>query len=357
MQSEPEMKFDRKELLRRLSYLKPAISSTSSIAQLRHIWFEDTMAFAYNGGLGIKIDLETGFNFAVVGAPLIKLLGDDVGETVTLEAGKNVLVATLGRATVELPTMDPSMSPWTFPEEAKVKVELSLTPAVRKALKRVGLVRTNKPMRVEHHGVILFSVAPGELLLYTTDSRAMIETVLKIPKGKSGLNKIVLPFEFVEAIQSFEEGSLSICGDCLIAEAEGILVCSNMLDSSGVANLPKMLDDIMQDKTRSEMVALPEGLHSALNRAEVLSDGGDVQLKLLVDNSLLSLGGKLALGSFNETLPLEEGKSSIKAGIGIDGSILKRVLSEGKRFSIADNGRLVVEGEDDFLFIQAAYST
>src|SRR4029077_18805177 len=112
-------------------------------------------------------------------APLLKLLSNDSVDGLTMDETEGTLTVKLGRATVELPTMDLSTSPWTFPAKPEVLVELPIDETLRKALKRVSLVRTSSPLRVEHYGVILFAEATGQdLLLYTTDSRTMIEVVL-----------------------------------------------------------------------------------------------------------------------------------------------------------------------------------
>lgn len=347
------MKFDRKELLKSLSLLKPAISSTSSIPQLRHIWFEGNKAFAYNGGLGIKVDLKTGFKFAVLGAPLLKLLGDDAVDTVTLEESNGVLTAKLGRATIELPTLELDTSPWPK-YEGKAVAELSIGENLHRALKRACLIRAAKPLRVEHYGVVLFSESKGELLFYTTDNRILIEVQLNgLKRTAFELNKTVLPFEFVEAVQQLEEGTLSICKDCLRAEGSGMLVFSNLLDVSQVADLPGLVDEIMKDKAVNKMIALPDKLGSVLDRAKILSDGGDVNLTMVASNSTLVLEGKLPLGKFKESVPLD--KTAATSSIPIDGKLLKKALGEGKRFAVVGE-RLVVEGDDNFLFIQAAYS-
>jgi hypothetical protein len=346
------MKFDRKKLLESLTTVAPALSANSSIVQFKHVWFEGDKVYAYNGGMGIKTNLKTGLKLAVLGSPLIGFLSSEGSEQALLEERNGTLEIKLGKATASLPTMGLDSAPWSFPAKPDIKAELVLDDVYKKALKRACLVQAAKPNRVEHYGVIVFALSSPELLLYSTDSKTIVElpvkTKQKLPKS---VDRTVLPFEFLDVLLDLKgDVSLSICADCFAAKTESVLVCCNMLDSSGVADLPELAEK--HTKQKQTMVEVPSALSSALARAEILASSGDAYLTLEINGSELTLDGKLELGHFRETIALA--KSAPSAKIGVDGRLLKKALGEVKRFAITTSS-LIGEGADEFLFIQAAY--
>ena len=61
------LKFDRAELLDSLTKLKSGIGKGTAIPSYSHIWFNEQHAFSYNGGLGIRVPLDTELNCGVPG--------------------------------------------------------------------------------------------------------------------------------------------------------------------------------------------------------------------------------------------------------------------------------------------------
>lgn len=347
------MKFDRKELLDSLQMLKPALGAAStSIQELKHIWFDGDFAFTYNGGLGIRVSLKSGLKFGVPGPPLLGLLSDDTVKEVTLEAKNNTLEVELGKASAKLVTLPLDNSPWNFPlKPAKEAVELELTEELLTALKRVSIIKARPAVRTEHYGVVTFP-DKDTVSLYSTDSKALVEVILevKLPKG---LSKLVLPHEFVDVVTRFcEPGTAIYLGtNCFQAQSEKVLICSNVLDSSNLQDIPALVDSILSGKP--VYAPLPDTLRLALDRVEVLAGGGDAYVNLETDGvGSLILNGRLTYGDFKEIFKLA--KEVKPAKITVDARLLRVGLTEALRFTITKRA-LVMQGEDGFLFLVTSH--
>lgn len=350
---EIEMKLDREPLIKALDQVKPALQSSGSIPALKHIWLDGKYLYAYNGALGIRIDWVTELEpCGILGSVLAGLLQNTSAKEIDLTQSNMQIDLKMGRASASVPVMNIEQNPWPFP--AKVTgsgvLSLTLTEELVTGLKRVRAVKAANPVRVEHYGVIVFP-SKDEYMLYTTDSKALAEVPVKGKLSKD-LSRAVLPHGFVSQLLSLKAGAkISFLADSIIAESADIQVCSNLLDSADVFDLPDLVDKTIGGEIKR--TPLPEGFGEALDRALVLA-GSDLDkafITLTVSKKELTLVGKLVHGMLLEKFPLKStGEGKITVGL----EHVKTLSKEAEEFAIVQKA-LLLFGKDDSLFMIATH--
>jgi hypothetical protein len=351
------MKLERKELIAALERVKPALQTSGSIPALKHIWLDGKYLYAYNGALGIRIAWPTQLQpCGIPGGVLLGLLESTSAKEVEFDqTAKTQFDLKMGRASATVPLMGIEFTPWPFPEKTPagpVGVRtLTLTKELIEGLKTVRIIKASKPKRVEHYGVVLFP-RKDALSLYTTDSISLAE-VSVAGKVAKDLAKAVLPYGFVEQLLKLPPGSkISFTQDSILAEAEGIQVCSNLLDSSSVFDLPGLVDKMVEGQGKPSPV--PKDLGEAINRALVLA-GGDLEkafIKLNVSKKEFQLSGTLASGMLKEKFPLAAAVSESQITVRLEH--LKSLCKEAEEFAISPKV-LLLFGKGDSLFLISAH--
>lgn len=345
------MKVERDKFLTQLERLSPAIGTNAKVPAFLNVWFDGEQAAAYDGGLGIMVPMETEFSIGVPGKPLLGLMSGTSVEKVELTNGKGGLEVKIGSSKVSLAGLPPESTIWPFPTDVPAKTpSIELTEGLLDAMRRLLFVRVAKPVRVEHNGITLFP-ADGDFHLITTNSRTMAQITQegKLPKNAE---HVVLPRGFVEQmIGQIEPGAkLYLLSDCLIAEGESVRLCSNLLDSQAVTDLPGLITKYT--KGAETRIQLPKGLGESLNRAALLSKGeDDAAITLSVEGSSLSLSGTYAMGKVTDTIDLGKGEPP-EAEITVELEQLRAALGQADEFGILPKA-LVLYGGKDFICLIA----
>lgn len=345
------MKVDREEFLTELAKVKPALASGGAIQQLSHIWFDKQYAYAYDGGFGVKRELKTELDCGVPGSAFINLLGSSSLKEVELEQSGTGLKLKFGKASSKLVLLSADNKVWPYqtklPKNAEV-VELGVE--FVEALRKTLFVKARVPTRVEHYGVMLQKVGKGSAL-YSTDSASMV--CVKLPAVKLMTERVLLPRDFAEQIvaQTPEGVKLHIAKDCLIAEAEGITFYSNLLDISAADDMSGIVERHLSKHPNP--VAIPAGLSSALERAQILSGAEEPFVELESGGDTLDVSGSFRLGTVQDNLELEA--ELPEARLRVDAGLLKRSLAYSENLSLTE-GSLILRSGEDFVYVLAAKS-
>lgn len=351
------MQIEREALKAAIEAVKPAVASSGSVPEVKNVWWDGTSMSGYNHALGIKVpwkwDLPPG---GVLASALLGVLESSSAEKVDLAMASGFLTVKGGKSTIKLQVMDGKANPWppSFKASAKTaQCSVELTEELVTGLKRARVVKASNPVRPEHYGIVLF---PDKefLALYSTDSRTMAEVRIDGEFDKE-LDRVVLPFPFVQQLLGLEVSTpVYFMGDAIVAaEKGGALICSNMLDSSDVWDLPKLVDDLSKDFDAAAV--MPEGWNEALNRAEALAGGKDESyLKLVMSSKTKEavLTGKLAYGSLEEKFSFP---GKVPSGtITVELSALRSLTRDVASFSIAKSA-LIINGKNGELYLIAAH--
>jgi DNA polymerase III sliding clamp (beta) subunit (PCNA family) len=351
------MKIKRTELVQVLETIKPAVASGGAIPELRHVWFDGNFAYAYDGGLGIRVPYESEITGGMVAASLLGLLNSTKAEEVSLDLSKSAdAVLTMGRAKATVPVLDGERNPWPFPTELKKKknetaLSIELSEELIKGLQRAETVKASRPVRVEHYGVVLFP-SGNSVTLYTTDSRALAQITVPAQLDED-LSRVVLPHGFVSQLIKLGKGggSVTFLEDAIIAQLTSAYVCSNLLDSADVQDLPAVVEE--KANGSAKRLTLPEGFLEALTRAGVLVGADPAYIDLAVGKKELALSAKLPLGELQEKLPLSGPVTTGEICVALD--CLTDLSKDAQEFAIAESA-LVLYGQEGALYLVAAHT-
>lgn len=333
----------------------PAVSRTAVIPALTLIWFKKDQILAYDGGLGIKFDFDSGLDLGVPGHTLSKLLATTPLEEVELSQDKDALSVKLGRSTSKLAVMPAESFMWPFPETAPkgskpIKFDENVIEGLRKAL----LVKASPVTRVEHNGIML-QVVPDGIELYATDSASLVRVTVAVDRLGSkpkGTDPVLLPRAFVEQLVSEAASGADFYAleDCLFAEYEKGSLYSNMLDLSAAERLDELFEKFT-DHFPKEGVTLPPGLKGALERAEILAGRNEPFVTLKAKGKQLKLTATYPLGSLDEDFELDEKHET--ATLIVYAPKLVRGLVHAETFTF-DEKAILLEGGGDFAYLLAA---
>jgi hypothetical protein len=349
------MKIERKVLVSLLERLKPAIATAGSIAELKHIWWDGKFIYAFNNGMGIRIAWET--DLAPSGVPgkvLLGLLESSSAKEVELIQDEGSLVLKMGRAKSTLVTLPIEGNPWRYDAvDLSDAVVMPLTAALLEGLRRACIVKAGEPSQTVHHGVVLF-VEGGLVRLYSTDSVALAEIPVSVKLDKR-LDKSVIPHEYIAQLQKLKNGEVKFTEDAVVTEVDGITVCSNWLDRTGIPDLPEWVSNKTNGDERP--VSLPKDFGEGLKRAEVLAGPSSeskmpVFLTLTISKNEIGLTGKLPFGILNDKFPIDKSGSDGTIVVGLN--YLKSLYKEAEEITITD-GVLLLFGKNDTLFMIAEH--
>lgn len=347
------MKADRKALVSELVKLKPALNTGSVVAELSCVWFDGEFAYAYNGGFGIKLPLETNFSCGVPGTTILGLLGSSALSEVTLEHLDNsALQIKLGKSVSKLGALDLEKRIWPYPSPTSTLTdEFLLTTDLVEALRKALLIKASPPTRVEHHGILL-EVLGGGLGVYSTDSATMIRIFVQGSGTGASFGRVILPRAFAEQIVThYSEGmQLSIFNDCLGAHSGSIELWSNLLDLSSADDLGDIVAKVCGAHV-ADSVDVPAGFEETLVRAGILSGAEEAFVELSVRDDVLKVKGSYSLGQLEEdfAISLEQPQTSMRVRAGA----ILRGLAYAKDISVTKSS-LLLSGEGGFVYIAAA---
>jgi DNA polymerase III sliding clamp (beta) subunit (PCNA family) len=346
------MLIDREEFIAALTQLKPALGVKGVVPELAHVWFEKGTAQAYDGGFGIKIPFKTDLICGVPGTTLLGLLQTSALKQATLEPnGKDALQLKLGKSHSKLATLAADRKVWPFPIKLPQKTDpTELNEEFIEGLRKTLFIKASPATRVEHYGVMVHHVK-NDLLLYSTDSATMVQVMVKGAGKAAGFERTLFPRDFAEQLvaQAPAGATLYTPEDCFIAEAEGISLYSNLLDISSADDIGAIVDRNLD--RHPEEVPLPAGLEGALARAEILAGTQQPDIEASIEKGVLKLSGDYALGTLQESLPLEgkhpDAKIRLRAGL------IRRALVHADSFSLTKESLLLC-GTPGFVYLVAS---
>lgn len=343
---------DREGLSTALSKLRPALRAGGAIVELEHLWLDAGQVSAYDGGLGIRLTLETGVACGVPGKPLMGLLATSALKDVSFEVDGDALVVKMGRSRTRLNVLSAERDPWPFPEKHGKAARLSAEAV--EALRSVLIAKAQPATRLEHHGVAMYA-NKDDLEFYATDSRSIVNVIIPDDSAKDFPEFTFIPRPLAEQIVALcpHGAELFVAEDHMAAVGDGVEICSNVLDTTDLQDLPALVE--RNYKQHESPVAIPAGLEAALDRAEVLAGSGtEAVVTLTMSAKKLLVAGKFTHGDLREELTVE-GKHP-DAAISVVSTALRRGLLASDELSITKGSLAFYGGGESFLCLVAARS-
>lgn len=342
--------FEREELLSILSDAAPALSSRGTLPELTHFWFDKKHIYAYDGGLGVRLGVETDLDCGLPGKTLINLLRTSSLKQVFLDDVQKQVVLQMGKAKVALAPLDTDRLPWPFPDKAGANTKtIILSEGVVEALNQIKFVRTSSPERPMHHGIVTIA-SKTNIDFYASDSKTIAKA--EVDERPGAVPKFIMPWAFVDRILDLIEpgAPLYVMEDCLMVDTEGVRICSNVLDASELPDLAKTVTD--HAVAPSKAVGIPPGLQAVLDRANILAGSDEAVVTLSSKGDTLQVQGKYIQGSLNEKLTLKGKLGDVSAKF--NAALILRALGVVDTFALTP--RALTFHSDTFVYMVSAKS-
>ena len=354
------MKIERSKFLAALEPLKAALTARTVIAAQTQIWFDKKYAYAHGGSFGIRVAIETPFDFGVPGKLLLGLLDQTSAAEISLESKDKTFMFKAGGSSVKLAILDKKLRPTFYPEpKDKPTAKIKVTKEFVHGLKRVFAIHPpDPPKRLEHGGVCLFPVTESQIVdigsfdMITTDSKSIASMTIEQDYGGKS---IVLPRIFAEqvAAQCDENVELEFYPDHFRVQAtKDIALYSNVFDSGKIQDLPNIIDGLYYNKTAA-VFAIPDGFFEALERAVLIAGSGDepiVRLTVLANSLLMT--GEFRTGAFREEFDIDFYEKSPEQSVEVRAKPLMSVVNVSE-LRIGPDAVVCCGKEDGFLYLLA----
>ena len=338
---------NRKDLLKVLSKVKPAVAIKDYVPILNCFMFDGDSVTGYNDLQAITKPCDIGITGCIPADLLIKTLNSFNGESVDFsrEAESGVLIS-VGKSEVNLPSLPVS----DFPEvntKTKVLGKFFVTDEMLYGISKCLLAVGNDANHAEQMGITLDPFySESQAALYSTDnatiSRYTFESDMELPDDAP----LILPTVFCQQLLALTGGTLpeiSIYRGALVASFgnEGELFSKTLVDEEPM-HFAEVVDKFV-DKTRLTMHELPVGFSECIERALLIQEKEVSKTTFItVEEKKLRISSESKSSKANDVLDYDGGDVSFS----IDPTLVKRVMGSVDKVAMLRRV-LVFTGKDE----------
>jgi DNA polymerase III sliding clamp (beta) subunit (PCNA family) len=327
----------RKELVRLLELVNPAISASGLVPVFSCFMFSKNAVTAFNGdSLAIKAKFKGDQTFAVDGKTLLGLLQNSNADEVIMTLEKQDVHVKAGKSNFKLPFF--TKEEFLFEEPSE---DWDATCNCGKELLRgleICLTTTCRDNAMPALMGLCFNCAGTDLTtLYSCDGDAV--TRFMTEDGYEGEGIFTVPNSFCEALLKITSEAEGVTGKIELSSnwakatlSNGFTVYGRVIKTDNPLDHADLIKTTMTGK--SAFVDLPEGLSEALARARVLADPESKSTLLTVFNGKLDLLTKATLGEAADSLPMK-GHDDVEAEV--HASLVQRSIGICDQISIREN--------------------
>ncbi len=271
---------NRNELLKLLTIVKPALSSSEMVPIFAHYIFTGTQLQAYNDHIGITVPFNTDFVGAVPGEMLRAFLDRLESEVVKLQAKDNGLhvSARKGKSTLDLVMLGPEEFKFTFPKPGSKILPLpwnEFLPAVECCL-RSASEDADSPEKL---GVTLLHRG-NYLTLYSTDGPTLSRARVKLSKPWTGPERVVLSVPFCKQLLELKklpgQSQLELYDDHVLFTIKGedtSQLFGKLVNVDDRLDFEQVFDQHYTKDAQKQKIAIPKFFKPALERATLVTEG------------------------------------------------------------------------------------
>ena len=275
---------NREELVRKLTKVKPALSSNALVPILTDYWFTGIRLMAFNDKIAISTPYKSDFIGTLPGNILLALLSSSSAKECTFsnptpaKADKvSEILITAGRTKMKLGVRDLEETGFDFPKKSPEyaltdQTAMALCQAIESCIPSLG----NDPSSPDKLGVTLI---PGKHFcsIFATDSVTI--TYAKIPIDSGELkNRVLLSGIFCKEITPIVKDQstvyLEITPDHILLAAGGTILHGKLLTSDNPYSFESIVNHHYPPGLEKRLVQIPPRLSNALDRASIIMDDG-----------------------------------------------------------------------------------
>ena len=311
----------RADLLYALNTIKPAIGKGIFVPVLSHFCFSAEYVTAYDDSIAIAMPYKAGFEAAVPGDLLLRLLGSLTSSDLGLSLKDGTLHVASGRSRFKVPTLPPEAFILKLNGHGaceSFEVDSDFLQAVEGCLISTGV----DPTHPAQMGLTLVREANGKEVyytLYSTDNVTMSRYELKgdldiegaVPEGG-----IIMPTEFCRlllALSRFfnEQPVVAVYEAVVMAHFKnGATLFGKLIQSEKPLDFPGVFSKMAGDTPESHV--LPPAWDSTFTRACAVVNPQHPVTSISVEEGVLFAESKSALGEVKDELEFEDAELTAK---------------------------------------------
>lgn len=345
---------NRMELLRILSLAAPALARNDFVPILSHFWFTGSKLIAYNDQIGVSVACKTEFKGAIKGDVLLGLLKQSRAKEVSFVPGDDgVIQIKAGSAKIKLGLERPESFLWEMPKPESGAIKIGKPAAFLQALRSVMRSVSTDTTIPDRIGVT-FIAEDGGVGLYSSNANSM--SYAHHPLKDKWPARVILPAAFCDHLLSVCAGTqepinMTVQADHVIAECEGVLIYSRVIESERPINYARAFNaNVTADLKKA--VPIPSKMKLILERACIISESKESK----VLTSIRASDGRLFFstkspdrGEISDSTQIAEGHPNVK--VELEARHIRAAFDAYHNSITEQNGSLLISSRS-FAFIK-----
>ena len=335
----------RTDVINNLKKVAPALANKEFIPAFCCFTFKDGNVIAYDDVIGIKSQLDIGFNGLVRGWTLIEYLSKSTAPEIEFEAnGNSLTIRGSKRSEFKMPLKSLDDALFDFPD-TKDADSVEFTGMVLEALQLALMSMGTDPSHPWRLGVSLY-FGDGFVVLYSSDNLTMsrCEVDCTVPKKFVGKGMILPPkFCSMAAGTKTKVANLFVSKDSswvIMKFDNGIEMFTRTINDLQIARFEKVFDNYDRDKI--DVVQIPKGLESSLDKALVVLDSKlNKYSKMSVKEDKLHLDTTTPIGEVHDSHSFKGHK---EVEVTVPPQMLKRAMKNVDSISLIGDRCVYCEG-------------
>lgn len=346
----------RKDLLSAIKSVMAGVDKATKTVGMDFIVFDNGWIRSFKDAISVSYPMETGFVAAVKAEEFFKILSKMSGEDVTIEAGENKLIATDGKTTLKMNTLQ----------------EDQLT----QVMERITTLQTDElewyeipPNLITGLNLCIFSAGVDPALNLLAGVHFMEDKILSTDNYRMSVfnmeGAVISPFTvptkvaegFLKINTKFT--SIAVTNSWVhLADEVGAVFSARLI--SGTYPSDKVLDLLNSQISDQKGYVLPEGIEKCLDRAEVMAGVEEGVLSLMANVSLSYEGEKLIIkanrevGELIDTIPWTKDPMPEGMELKMAPSFLKKILPITRTFNPSSSKKSVMFSSNNFYHVMIA---
>lgn len=339
----------RKDFLKTLELVAPALAQENLVAIFQSFCFNDNTVYAWRDTLGVVAPCPVDKNFAVHGKTFIDLIRASNAKEIDIELDKENVLVRAGKSKMKLPFSEASDFIFEEPEDEKWDVMMDID---KHLLRGFQLCLTTSSTDNAMPAFMGISVVTNgtDVLLYSCDGDA-ISRFTTDGKTKAKVH-YTIPNDFCETLlkiadkTGYRNGQLYVNGQWAVAElSNGFRIFGRIIENPEPMQYEKDIARVL--KVSPEFVEIPSTLNQALNRARIIGETENRSTDLRFDGKKLYMTTDSHMGIVKDILPLKSKHPSLE--VKVNAKLMSRAISVTSEFAVQEDCTAYRHGDDFFL--------
>lgn len=296
------MKYD--DMMKKLDAVAPALSTSSILAILTHIWFVNKKyVMAFNDEIALRTELKTEFEGAVPGRLLIDLLKASPSDQIEITTNENSVTVKSDKVKLKIGLLPPSTFIFDMPRSGRASIEADEIEKFINALEFCNLSLRDDVSQPDQMGVTIIP-EKGTLYFYSTDTTTISSVILQIQHTLK--ERVIVPRQFCQQAIALrkEVEHIEINQEFALLKTKDVTLYGRIVVSDDPWNFEEVINRNYTNEDK--LIKVPTELIPILTRAMIVADNQHpMQVKSEKENSLMTFYSKSGNASVKDTLRIK----------------------------------------------------